>query len=76
MGYRVNRTYDVNKKLSEWISSRKMRASLIADEANIRRDTFSNILACRRPIYADEIIPISKASGCPLEFLFGLQNSD
>ena len=43
------------------------KTGAVADRAGIRRDVFSRILHCRRPIYADELIPIVNAAGISLE---------
>ncbi|MCI8876438.1 MAG: hypothetical protein HFI77_10515 [Lachnospiraceae bacterium] len=70
MGYRANRDYSINKKIKEIIDSESKRPSIIADKANIRRDTFSRILRCQRPLYADEIVPICNAAGIEIDKLF------
>ena len=39
------------------------KPSRIADKAGIRRDLFSRILAMRRPVYADELLPLPLDEG-------------
>lgn len=70
MGYSVVRDYSVNMEIKRIIESEDKRPSAIADKSNIRRDTFSRILRCQRPVYADEIIPICKAVGIGVDKLF------
>lgn len=70
MGYSVNRDYSVNQRIREIIKNEDKRPSAVADKANIRRDTFSRILRCQRPLYADEILPICKAIGISVSELF------
>lgn len=70
MGHSVQRDYSVNKKVCQIIENEDKRPSAIADKANIRRDTFSRIIRCQRPLYADEIVPICNAIGISVETLF------
>ena len=71
MGYAVKRDYQINARLRKYLDENDKKPSALADKAGIRRDTFSAILSSRRPIYAEEIVPICKASGCSLEYLLG-----
>lgn len=75
MGYAVKRNYDINNRLRMYIVENDKRPSILADKAGIRRDTFSAILASRRPIYAEEIVPICKAVGCSLDYLLSKEAS-
>ena len=59
----MERNFSINKAIYRFIKENDKRPSSIADKAGIRRDTFSNILHCRRTIYADELIPIINACG-------------
>ena len=70
MGYSVNRDYSVNERIREIIENEDKRPSAVADKAKIRRDTFSRILRCQRPLYADEIVPICRAVGISINDLF------
>lgn len=72
MGYKAKRDYQINQRLSQFILDNDKRPSILADKAGIRRDTFSAILASRRPLYAEEIVPICNAVGCSVEYLLGL----
>ena len=67
MGYSVERDYTINRAIRQYIEENDKRPSAIADKAGIRRDTFSRILNCKRPIYAEELIPIVNASGISLD---------
>jgi len=67
MGHAVARDYTINEVIREFINENDKSPMKIADKAGIRRDTFSRILKCKRPIYADELIPILNAAGIPLD---------
>lgn len=70
----MERSFDINKRLKCFVEQNDKRPTAIADKAKIRRDTFSRILNCKRPIYADEIFPISNAAGCSIAFLLGIKD--
>lgn len=63
------RTFETNKLLLDYINLKCIKPTAVADKANIRRDTFSRILACQRPIYADEIVPICEAMDISIDVL-------
>lgn len=69
MGSAVKRDYSINERLRDYIATHDKMPSRIADKAGIRRDTFSNILACRRVVFAEEISRIAEAAGCTVEYL-------
>lgn len=64
------RDYTINIAIREFISGTSRKSTAVADKAGIRRDTFSRIIRCKRPIYADEIMPICDAMGVTIEELF------
>ncbi len=66
---RIERDYSMNRELKIFLEENDKRPSAVADRAGIRRDTFSRIINSKRPIFADELIPIVNASGIPLERL-------
>ena len=71
------RNYSINRAVCNFIRTNDKKPGNIADKAGIRRDTFSRIINCRRPIYADELVPILNAAGMPLESaLEALNNPD
>ncbi len=61
------RNYSINRAVRDFIRENDKKPGNIADKAKIRRDVFSRIINCRRPIYADELVPILNAAGMPLE---------
>ncbi len=69
-GYEVSRDYIINQKIKKIIDDESKKPTAIADKAGIRRDTFSRIIRCQRPLYADEIVPICDAIGITIEDLF------
>lgn len=75
MGYAVKRDYQINQRLRSFLDKNDKKPSALADKAGIRRDTFSAILSSRRPVYAEEIVPICKAAGCSVDYLLGLDTA-
>lgn len=71
MGYAVKRDYSVNVRLRDFLTANDKKPSRVADKAGIRRDTFSNILTCKRVVFADEVSRIAKAAGCSVNYLLG-----
>ena len=59
--------YAINRAIFDFMKKNDKKIGAVADRAGIRRDVFSRILHCRRPIYADELIPIVNAAGISLE---------
>lgn len=72
MGYVAKRDYQINQRLRKYLDENDKKPSALADKAGIRRDTFSAILGSRRPVYAEEVVPICNAAGCSVEYLLGL----
>lgn len=73
MANAVKRDYSINERLRNFISIHDKMPSRIADKAGIRRDTFSNILACKRVVLAEEVSKIAEASGCTVSYLLGTE---
>lgn len=63
----MTRDYSINKNVAKIIREEDKKPSAVADRAGIRRDIFSRIIHSKRPIFADELIPITVALGVPLE---------
>ena len=63
----MGRDYKINENVSRIIRENDKKPSAVADKAGIRRDIFSRILHSKRPIYADELVPITIALGVSLE---------
>ena len=59
--------YRINENVRRIIQENDKRPGKVADKAGIRRDIFSRIINSKRPIYADELIPITRALGVSLE---------
>lgn len=71
MGNAVKRDYSINERLREFLREHDKMPSRIADKAGIRRDTFSNILSCKRVVFAEEVTKIAEAAGCTVDYLLG-----
>ena len=67
MGRSIERSFSINRAIRRYIDENDKKASAIADRAGIRKDVFSRIINSKRPIYADELIPIVNAVGIPLQ---------
>ena len=72
LGYAAKRNYQINQRLRKFLDENDKKPSALADKAGMRRDTFSAILSSRRPVYAEEIVPICNAAGCSVGYLLGL----
>ena len=66
----MQRNYMVNKNIERTIKEMDKKPTAVADRAGIRRDIFSRIMRCKRPVYADEVCQIAKALGVSIEYLF------
>lgn len=70
----MSKGYELNRTLKKHIEDTAKKPSVIADRAGIRRDVFSRIINCKRPIYADEVPGICNALGVTVDVLFaGMQ---
>lgn len=70
MPRRTDRDYTINRRIQKIISETDKKSTAIADKAGIERTTFSRIIHCKRPLYADEIQPICAAIGISVKDLF------
>lgn len=66
----MKREFAVNRRIKEFIVENDKNQSAVADKAGIERGVFSRIVNLRRPVYAEEVIPICKAMGVSVEYLF------
>lgn len=66
----MSKGYEINRTVKKHIEDTAKKPSVIADRAGIRRDVFSRIINCKRPIYADEVPGICTALGVSVEELF------
>ena len=73
MANAVKRDYSINERLRCFLAEHDKMPSRVADKAGIRRDTFSNILACKRVVFAEEISKIAEAAGCTVGYLLGTE---
>lgn len=71
MARAVKRDYSINERLRDFLVKHDKMPSRIADKAGIRRDTFSNILSCKRVVFAEEVPKIAEAAGCTVDYLLG-----
>ena len=60
----------VNKNIKRLIVEMDKKPTAVADRSGIRRDIFSRIINCKRPVYADEVVQIADAMGVAISVLF------
>lgn len=60
----------VNNNIGRILRKTGQRQGEVADRAGISRAVFSNIVRCKRKVYADEVVPIAFAIGVSIEELF------
>lgn len=66
----MQRSFLVNRNIERTIRELDKKPTAVADRAGIRRDIFSRIMRCKRPVYADEVCQIAEALGVSIEILF------
>lgn len=66
----MSQKYIVNRNVRRIIDDEDKRPGAVADKAGIRRDVFSRIINYKRPVYADEVIPIAAALQVSIDELF------
>ena len=62
--------YLVNKNIRRIIREKGLTANKVARAAGISEAVLSNIVMCKRKVYADEVIPIAAALQVSIEDLF------
>ena len=71
MANAVIRDYSINERLRDFLQKHDKMYGRVADKAGIRRDTFSNIISCKRVIFAEELSNIDDAAGYTVDYLLG-----
>ena len=66
----------INRAIYDFLKENDKKTTAIADKAGIDRAIFSRILHSRRPIYADELLPILNAAGMSLESVIAAIDKD
>ena len=66
----------INRAIYDFLKENDKKTTAIADKAGIDRAIFSRILHSRRPIYADELLPILNAAGMSLESVIAAIEKD
>lgn len=63
----------VNRNMVRAIKETGVTQGEAADRAGFSRAVFSNILRCKRKVYADEVCQIAEALGVSIEYLFAAE---
>lgn len=71
-----NTLFTVNRNIARAIRDAGGAQGAVADRAGFSRAVFSNILRCRRKVYADEVCQIAGALGVSIEYLFAAGPED
>lgn len=60
----------VNKRIKTVMEQKRLRACVVEDRARMKRGVISRIIAGKRKVYAEEVLPICYALGVSVECLF------
>lgn len=66
----MQRDYIVNRNLKRIIGEEGRKQKVIAERSGMRSDTLSRVLACKRPVYGDEIPALASALNVSIDALF------
>ncbi len=61
---------DFNRNVKAAIERGRLCAARVAREAGMNPKIFYKILALKRKVYADEVLPICRALGCTVDEMF------
>ena len=64
---------DIRENIRKCIQDKGMTQTAVAERAGFSRAVFSNILRCKRKVYADEVCQIAEALGVSIECLFAAE---
>ena len=51
----------VNRKLKELLRQKKLKQTLVAEKSGIAYQSLHRAVNSRRPVYADELLPLARA---------------
>lgn len=60
----------VNQNIGRIVKEKHLRPCLVEDVAGMKRGVVSRIIAGKRKVYADEVVPIAMALGVEIDALF------
>ena len=60
----------VNRNIRRIVKEKHLRPCQVEDAAGMKRGVVSRIIAGKRKVYADEVVPIALALGVELDTLF------
>ncbi len=66
----MERSFLPNLALKRIIEKKCVSQTKLAVAAGMRMDTLSRVVNCKRPMYADEVVPICEALGISINDLF------
>lgn len=62
----------VNRRLKELLRLKKMKQTVAAERSGIAYQSLHRAVNGRRPVYADELLPLAKALGVEVDELLAL----
>ena len=62
----------VNRKLKELLRKKKLKQTEVAEKCGIAYQSFHRAVNGRRPIYAEELLPLAEAIGVDVSALLAL----
>lgn len=66
----MEKSYIVNRNLKRIIEADGRVQKVVAERSGMRCDTLSRVLACKRPVYGDEIPALASALNVSIDALF------
>lgn len=68
----MKRDYAANRELKRLLEERGMETEELAARSGVEYDSLCRVLRERRPLYADELLPLARVLGVSADALLGL----
>ena len=72
----MRRDYGANLEVKRLLEERGLRADWLAARSGIPYKKLCHVLRDKRPLYADELLPLARVLGVSAEALLGLPEED
>ena len=63
--------FAVNRRVAAYILDKRLVKKTVDERWGVSPQVLSNVLTCKRKLYADEIIPLANALGVSVGYLLG-----
>lgn len=67
----MKRDYGANRELRRLLGERRISVGELSAWSGVPYDCLCRVLREKRPIYADELLPLARSLGVPVEALLG-----